>query len=327
MKLASLVSLPQANLQSNLFSQSLAHTLQIAHFPARVTHFPDGELKVSLDHLPAGGVVVVQAFAHRVHEALIELFLTLDALKRAGVSSVYLLAPYFPYSRQGKELYQYESVAARLFAKFFEASGLDGLIALDLHDQHVASSYDFKVIQLSAADLLAQAFRTFLEEEGECNSLCVVAPDEGASRLAATYASILGATCAVVQKRRLDAQHVQVISLLGDVQGKTVLLADDVCSTAGTLTSAAKVCHEKGANKIYAAVSHGLFVGNAVELIRDSCIERIWTTDSCYFGNDCFSCTSVHKPTVNPAKNDGFTSKVCICPTMPLFSSLLRQYL
>lgn len=347
MKLSSIVSLPHA---AN-FSQSLADSLQIPCYLATVVDFPDGEIKVTLQEPPRDGVLIIQSFAHRVNQALIELFLAVDALKRAGILSVYLVAPYFPYSRQTKTGRSYkgdlrknivedsfdncESVASRLFAKFFEVSGLTGLIALDLHDQHVASFYDFKVVQLSAAHLLAQSFQNTLSKKDGVSNICVVAPDEGASRLAASYASFLGASCAVVQKHRVDAEHVKVVSLLGDVQGKTVLLADDVCSTASTLTSAAKVCHEKGAKKVYAAVSHGLFVGQAQQLLRDSCIEQLWITDSCiatrfHRGDQAKKLVQdeslLHTLPVFE-KNSHFLAKLCICPTLPLFSSFLRQYL
>ncbi|MFQ5729540.1 MAG: ribose-phosphate diphosphokinase, partial [Waddliaceae bacterium] len=150
------------------------------------------------------------------------------------------------------------------------------VLTMDLHSNQLQGFFDIPVDNLFARPLLAEA----LKQDIGSDNLVVVTPDIGSIKLARAYASHLRVDFAIVDKHRTDAAHVEVVTLIGNVTGKDVLLADDMCSTAGTLVSAAKVCQEKGANRIFAALTHGIFVGDAVQKIEQSPIEALYMSNT-----------------------------------------------
>jgi ribose-phosphate pyrophosphokinase len=246
-------------------------------FPMKVLHFPDGELRIHISREVAGHeVVILQTLAKHPNDFIIETMLIADALRRAGARRIVLVCPYLAYSRQNLPEKDGASLAARLFAFFLHEVGISELITLDLHAEHIPSFYDFPVQHLSARVCLADAFK----KEFPGIHPVVVGPDLGSAKLVANYADEFQTSFALIQKRRLDARNVQILSLVGEVNGKDVLLADDMCSTAGTMVSAAHICREKGAKRIFACVTHGLFVEDAIEQIEQSPIERLFVTDS-----------------------------------------------
>jgi len=243
-------------------------------------HFPDGEIRAILkDDVSGKQAVIVQSLGKKPNEYLVEAFLMADALRRAGARKIILACPYLAYSRQNLPETDGASLAARLFAYFLHEVGISELIALDLHAEHIPSFYDFPVHHLSAKKLLCDKAKKKIH--GASSHLVVVGPDLGSAKLVASYAEEFQTSFALIQKRRLGPRQVESLSLVGEVEGKDVLLADDMCSTAHTLVSAAHICREKGAKKIYASITHGLFVEKALELIEASPIEHLFVTDSC----------------------------------------------
>lgn len=258
-------------------AEEVGRKLGLSLFPVSIIRFPDGETRVQLKESVTGkAAFVFQSLAKEPNERLIETLLLVDALRRDGASHIILVCPYLAYSRQNVQETWGVSVAARLFADFLKKAGVDYLITMDLHAELVRSFFEFPVAHVSARELFIEALR----QQKLCDDLVVVGPDLGAAKLASKFSQELPAGLALIEKRRDDARRVTILSLIGDVEGKTVLLADDVCSTAGTLTSAAKVCREKGAKRIFACVTHGLFVEEALELIDKSSIEKLFVTDS-----------------------------------------------
>jgi ribose-phosphate pyrophosphokinase len=246
-------------------------------FPMKVLHFPDGELRIQIGREVAGrDAVILETLAHRPNDFIIETMLIADALRRAGARRIILACPYLAYSRQNLPEHDGASLAARLFAFFLHEVGISELITLDLHAEHIPSFYDFPVQHLSARKCLADAFK----KENRGIVPVVVGPDLGSAKLVASYAEEFQSSFALIQKRRLDARNVQILSLVGEVNEKDVLLADDMCSTASTMVSAAQICREKGAKRIFACATHGLFVEHAIEQIEQSPIERFYVTDS-----------------------------------------------
>jgi ribose-phosphate pyrophosphokinase len=223
-------------------------------------------------------VFLFQTFGKAPNECLIETLLMVDALRRGGAARITLVAPYLAYSRQSVQEAEGESVAARLFADFLQMAGVSSLVTLDLHSELVRSFFAFPAQHLTARRLFAERIKQRKKEVQ--NDLVVVGPDLGGAKLAAKLAFELSCDLALIEKKRIDARQVKMLSLLGEVKGKTVLLADDVCSTARTLTSAAICCREKGAKQVFAAVTHGLFVESALDLINDSPIETLFVTDT-----------------------------------------------
>ncbi len=261
-------------------------------FPVSVAHFPDGEVRVQLGGSVAGKqVFILQSIAKAPNELLIETLLLVDALRRGAAAHIVLVSPYLAYSRQSVQEDGGASVAARLFADFLKLAGVNGLITMDLHAELVKSFYDFPVEHLSARELFIEALE---KEQARTSDIVVVGPDLGSAKLVAKYAHELSSSLALIEKRRIDARQVAMLSLMGEVKDKIVLLADDVCSTAGTLTSAANVCQGKGAKRIIAVVSHGLFVEEAIERITNSPIERLYVSDSVKMDSKVLSCPKIH---------------------------------
>ncbi|MCE5294643.1 MAG: ribose-phosphate pyrophosphokinase [Chlamydiales bacterium] len=260
--------------------------------PVSIARFPDSEISVQLNDSVSGKTVfILQSIAKDPNEQLVETLLLVDAARRGQAKHIVLVSPYLAYSRQCVQQGTGGSVAARLFASFLQVAGVGSLITMDLHQETVTSFYDFPVKHLSAGSLFANE----LDRQQIClNDAIVVGPDLGSAKLVAKLAKALKCPLALIEKRRIDARKVEMLSLIGDVRDKNVLLADDVCSTAGTLTSAANVCHGKGAKSIVAVVTHGLFVEDALERIVDSPIERLFVTDSVKLPPQVLTCPKIH---------------------------------
>jgi ribose-phosphate pyrophosphokinase len=259
-------------------AEEVSKLLSLPIAPLTLLKFPDGEQRVQLQVDVLGKqVFVIQSLAKAPNELLIETLLLVDALRRQGAKRIVLVSPYLAYSRQNVQETEGYSVAARLFADFLQKAGVDHLITIDLHSDVVGSFYTFPVEHLTARDAL---LGELIKQKVFDSNFVIVGPDLGSAKLAARFSKESGCSLALIQKRRDSARQVTMLSLLGEVSGKNVLLADDVCSTAGTLTSASFICREKGAKKIFAVVSHGLFVEEALSRIEESPIERLFVSDS-----------------------------------------------
>lgn len=243
----------------------------------KVESFPDGEISLRIGESVRGrDVFVIQSIALRPNDYLMELLIIIDALKRASARSIVAVLPYYGYCRQDRKDQPRAPITAKLVADLLEKAGVTRVLTMDLHAAQVQGFFNIPVDDLFGRPSLVEAFK--LRYAG--NNLVVVAPDVGSIKLARSYATHLGVDMAIVDKRRLTSKDVEVVTLIGNVEGKNVLLADDMCTTAGTLVSAAKACREKGANHIFAAVTHGVFIDNAVSKIEGSEIEEIFMSNT-----------------------------------------------
>lgn len=241
-----------------------------------VETFPDGEIAVRVEEEVSGqDVVVLQTIAREPNNDLMELFIIVDALKRADVKTINAVLPYFGYCRADRKDRPGVAISAKLVANLLTVAGIDRLVTVDLHASQMQGFFDIPVDNLQGHKLLLDIFR-----KSQGNDCVVVAPNVGSIHVARTYAAALGAGFAVIDRLRMDQQNECHSTLIGDVKGKKVLLADDICSTGVTLASAAKACHEKGAKQVFGAVTHGLFVGEAVSLLESSPLEKLWITNS-----------------------------------------------
>lgn len=255
-----------------MLSREIAKQLGVPLGKMMLDQFPDGELIVEVQESVRGrDVFVLQTIARRPNHYLMELFLIVDALKRGSARSVTAVMPYYGYCRQDRKDRPRVPITAKLVADLLQTAGVSHLVTMDLHADQLQGFFDIPVDALRAQPVLVEAFRSRVQ--GDC---VVAAPDVGSVKLARAFAQQLGAELAIVDKTRIDAQQVKVTTVIGTVAGKDVLLADDMCSTGSTLVSAAKACREKGALRIFAAVTHGLFVGPAVERIAESPIEALF---------------------------------------------------
>ncbi len=252
-------------------AQEIADYLGLTLSPLELKRFPDGEISLRvLESVRGHDVFVIQSISLDPNNYLMEMLIMIDALKRASARSVTAVIPYFGYCRQDRKDKPREPITAKLIANMLATAGADHILTMDLHAGQVEGFFDVPVDNISAMSVLAKAFR-----ELTTNKIVVVAPDIGSVKLAHKYVSYLGADFAIVDKSRLSSTEVEVVTLIGDVEGKDVLLADDMCSTGGTLVSAAKACQGKGAKRVFAAVSHGILVGEAIARIEKSPIEAL----------------------------------------------------
>ncbi len=257
-------------------AKEIADELNVPLGNLSIEQFPDGEIAVQiLESVRGLDVFIVQSIALDPNRYLIELLIIIDALKRASAKNIIPVIPYFGYCRQDRKDRPRVPITAKLVANLLEQAGATQVLTMDLHAGQIQGFFDIPVDNLYARRILVDACKkNLLNETG--GKTVVVTPDIGSVKLARSYAnSIPGATFAVIDKQRLSPTEVETVTVIGNVEGKNVLLADDLCSTAGTLVSAAKACQEKGALKIFAAVTHGLFVGDAVSKIQESPITTI----------------------------------------------------
>lgn len=258
--------------------------------------FPDGEISVQiLESVRGHDVFVLQTVALEPNEYLMELLIIIDALKRAAARNIVAVIPYFGYSRQDRRDKPRMPITAKLVADLLTAAGATQVLTMDLHAGQIQGFFNFPVDNLYGRHVLVEGIR----ELGLKNSI-VVAPDIGSVKIAHPYGSQLGVDFAVVDKHRSSATQVVVVSLIGDVKGKDVLLADDMCTTGGTLVSAAKACREKGAQRIFAAITHGIFCDDAVAKIENSPIEALLVTNTIPFERQVIGSTKIRTVSVAP---------------------------
>ena len=212
-----------------------------------------------------------------MNDHLMELLVMIDACRRASARSITVVMPYFGYARADRKTSGRESIAAKLVANLLTQAGAGRVLALDLHSLQTIGYFDIPVDHLYAKSVLIGYLR---ERHPDTSNLTVVSPDVGGVKMARAYADALGAELAIVAKHRVSATRVEAMNVIGDVEGRDVLLVDDMTETAGTLTAAAEILHKSGARKIFAGVSHAILAELGHQRIRDSKIEEIITTDS-----------------------------------------------
>lgn len=238
--------------------------------------FPDKEIFVEIQETVFGHhVFVIQSLGSDPNIYLMELLIILDALKRAGSLSLTVILPYYGYARQDRLNKPGVSITAKLVADLMTVAGANRLITMDLHSEQIEGFFDIPVEHLLSRSLLIPYVKKM-----QWDNMIVVAPDNGGIKIASAYAQALEVPLALIDKERIDVFQVKMRLFVGDVKGKTVLLTDDMCSTAGTLVHAAMVCAELGADRIIAVVGHGLFTENALEKIDKSPIEKVIMTNS-----------------------------------------------
>jgi ribose-phosphate pyrophosphokinase len=250
------------------FAQEVAKDLGVPLGKILIEAFPDEEIGVQiLENVRGRDVFVLQTIARHPNSYLMELLIIVDALKRASARSICAVIPYFGYARQDRKDKGRVPITAKLVANLLEKAGVTRVLTMDLHAEQIQGFFDIPVDNLYARPVLAEAAKKL----GIGNAV-VVAPDIGSVKLARSFAGKLGLDLAIVDKRRVNAKHVEPNALIGEVEGKDVFLLDDICSTAGTLKTAAMVCKHAGAKRVIAVATHGLLLGQAFE---ESAIEKL----------------------------------------------------
>lgn len=259
-----------------LLTDEIARHLDASLGRIHLNHFSDGEIAVQiLENVQGREAFVLQTVALNPNFYLMELLMMIDALRRASARRITAIIPYFGYCRQDRLDKLNVPITAKLVANMLVEAGANRLITVDLHADQLQGFFDIPIDLLSGRLSLIKRV-----QEKQIPDCVVVAPDIGSVKMARAFADHLKMGFAVVFKRRANSGKISELNLIGDVNGKNVLLADDLCSTGATLASAAKACQEKGAKRIWAVVTHGLCVGEAVELLEACPLETLWITNT-----------------------------------------------
>jgi ribose-phosphate pyrophosphokinase len=241
-----------------------------------VSAFPDGETFVKIDENVRGeDVYVIQSTSPPTNHYLMEMFIMMDALRRASASRITAVMPFYGYARQDRKDQPRVPITAKLVANLLVAAGASRVLTMDLHAQQIQGFFDIPVDHLYAAPVMYD----YLKKK-KLKDLLVVSPDVGGLRMAHAYSQVLGGGLAIVAKRRKNATEVESMAVIGEIRGMNVVMVDDLTETAGTLVTAAKLLHRKGAKKVIACVSHAILGDLGIERLRKSNIDELITTDT-----------------------------------------------
>lgn len=258
-------------------ARRIAEFVGISVGEAQVRAFPDGETSVRiLENIRGRDVFIVQPTCPPVNHNLMELLVMVDAVRRASAARITAVIPFFGYARQDRKDRPRVPITAKLVANLITAAGVDRVLTVDLHAQQIQGFFDIPVDHLYALPVFIKHFKG----RRDLSPLTVVSPDVGGIKVADAYAQALRVNLATVAKNRKSDTEVDSTYLIGEVEGRNVLLVDDLTTTAGTITSAARLCKANGAKTIYAAVTHAVLTDMAVERLRDSEISELITTNS-----------------------------------------------
>ena len=257
-------------------AEAVAAELNIPLSNAEVGKFSDGEISVTLPQTVRGkDVYIIQSTAIPVNDNLMELLIMIDACKRASAGRVTAVMPYFGYARQDRKARPRDPITAKLVADILTSAGADRVLTMDLHAAQIQGFFDIPVDHLYGAPLLARYYKKKMDE-----NWVVVSPDVGSVARARNFASRVNASLAIVDKRRPKANAIEVMNVIGDVEGKTCLMVDDMIDTAGTICQGAEALVKNGAKEVYACCTHGVLSGPAMERLTKSPIKEIAVLDT-----------------------------------------------
>ena len=249
----------------------ICENLGIEKGACTVSTFSDGEISIDIGISVRGkDVFVIQSTSAPVNTNLMELLILIDALKRASAGRINAVIPYYGYARQDRKTKAREPITSKLVADLLTKAGADRVVAMDLHAGQIQGYFDIPVDHLTAIPYLARYFKDIVKED----DFVVVSPDLGGVTRTRKFANELNLPIAIIEKRRPKANVSEVMNIIGDVDGKSVILVDDIADTAGTITKAA------GAKYVYGAATHGVLSGPAIERIKNSSLEKFVITDT-----------------------------------------------
>jgi ribose-phosphate pyrophosphokinase len=243
---------------------------------AVVGQWRNGETRVKLEENVRGSdVFIIQSMSEPANHHLMELLMMIDAARRASASRITAVVPYYAYAKQEKKMAGREPISAKLVANLIVTAGADRVLTVDLHAPAIEGFFDIPVDHLRATPLLAEQIR----RAGDTD-IVAVSPDAGGVARADFFRTRLRAPLAIISKRHPEPDATEVLEMVGDVDGRTCVIVDDMISTGGTLVAAAEMLQQRGARKVIAAATHGVFALDALNLIENSVIERCYVTDS-----------------------------------------------
>ncbi len=284
---------------------SMHRGMNVSPVQARVERFNDQEVFVEVyENVRGEDMYIIQSTSNPANDNLMELLIMTDALRRSSAARITAVIPYFGYARQDRRAKARTPISAKLVANLLTEAGVDRVLTLDLHAAQIQGFFDIPVDNLYASPVFAlDVLHNF---KGQLDDIMVISPDVGGVARARELATRIGAPLAIVDKRREKAGEIAEMTVIGDVAGKTCIIVDDICDTAGTLCKAAQVLTDNGATEVHAYITHGVLSGPAIERVENSVMKSLVITDSI-------------EPTeaVNKARN------IRIVPTAPMFAQAI----
>jgi ribose-phosphate pyrophosphokinase len=262
---------------------------QLGH--AEVRRFSDGEVFVEIkENVRGRDVYVIQSTCRPVNDTLMELLIMIDALKRASAKEITAVVPYYGYARQDRKVAPRTPISAKLAADLIETAGATRVVSMDLHAGQIQGFFNIPFDNLFSSPVLVEHLK---KEVGDGDDIVLVSPDAGGVERARAYAKRMNASVAMIDKRRTGPNVAKAMNIVGEVEGKTAIILDDMIDTAGTLTEAAHAVLDHGAKKLYAAATHGVLSGPAIERISASRIEQVIVTDTIPLSAEAQKCGKI----------------------------------
>ncbi len=270
-------------------------TLEVCNYlgiePGSITAktFSDGETQIEIhENIRGGDVFILQSTCPPVNDNLMQLLIIMDALKRASAKRITAVIPYYGYGRQDRKVKPRVPISAKLVADLITVAGADRVVSLDLHAGQIQGYFNIPVDNIFAAPLLLKHIRSHFED-----SLVIVSPDAGGVERARAFAKRLAVSIAIIDKRRDTPNIAEAMNIIGDVEGKSTIILDDMVDTAGTLTQAAMALKNRGASKIYACCTHPVLSGPSLERIEASPIDQMVVTNTIPLNKEAKKCSKI----------------------------------
>jgi ribose-phosphate pyrophosphokinase len=257
----------------------------------QISNFADGEIQVEIHESVRGqNVFIIQSTCPPTNQSYMELFIMMDALRRASAASINVVMPYYGYARQDRKVAPRAPISAKLMADLLITAGADRIVSVDLHAAQIQGFFDIPVDHLFAIPTLARSWR---ETHGVGSDFVAISPDAGGVERTRAFAKRIECSLAIVDKRRSGPNEAKAYHLIGDVQGKTAIIIDDMIDTAGTLTQAVDSLYKNGAKRVFAVATHPIFSGPAITRLMDSPIEKVWVTDTIPLSEPARNCGKI----------------------------------
>ena len=264
------------NSNKNL-SKKIAKFLKSKLVNSSIKKFADGEIYVEInENIRGNSIFIVQSVSSPANDNLMELLLSIDALKRSSAKNITAVIPYFGYARQDRKVVPRTSISAKLVSNLITKAGADRVVTVDLHAGQIQGFFDIPVDNLFATPIFARHIKKNIKSK---NMICV-APDVGGTERARALGKLLDVGLAIVDKRRPAPGKSQVMNVIGNVKDKTCILVDDIIDSGGTIVNAAKALKDRGAKEVYVYITHGVLTGDAIKKIKKSIIKKLVITDT-----------------------------------------------
>lgn len=297
-------------------AREIADYVGIELSQCNVTRFADGEVQINIDETVRGHqVFVIQSTQKPVNENYMELFIMLDALKRASADTINVIMPYYGYCRQDRKAAARQPISAKLMADLLQKAGADRVLCMDLHADQIQGFFDIPIDNFRALPILADYFVKL-----KLKDVVVVSPDHGGATRARRLAEVLNAPLAIIDKRRPRPNVAQVMNIIGDVEGKNAIIIDDMVDTAGTLVAAVEALKNAGCEKVYCCCTHPILSDPALERINNSQLEKFITTNTIHLEPRLAECKKIEQLSVAKMFGQGILNIIDDKAVSDLFS-------